>query len=343
MKQVAYLKYGSTENFSLQEKSDEIPTEGFVRIRVRASGVNFADILARKGLYPAAPPLPAVVGYEVSGIIDAIGEGISEEWLGKAVLALCKFGGYADTVYVPLAQVFLKPEKLSFEQAAALPVNYLTAWQLLVVMGSLSKEETLLIHNAGGGVGLAALQITQKIGARVIGTASENKHDFLKLQGIAHCVDYRKDNWADQVLKITQNKGVELIIDPLGAKSWKKSYQLLRPTGRLGMYGISEVSSKKGWRFFRLISEVLSMPKFKPLGLLDGNKATFGVNLANLWDESEKVKNWMNAILEGVELGWVNPIVDATFPLEKVGEAHTYIENRKNKGKVILVCNPTQL
>ena len=337
MQQVAILKYGSVEHLSLIEKLDEIPLENQVRIRVKASGVNFADILARKGMYPAAPPLPSVVGYEVSGSIDAVGENVSEEWLGKAVIALCHFQGYADTVYVPLQQIFLKPERLTFEQAAALPVNYLTAWQLLVVVGSLSKEETILIQNVGGGVGLAALQIAKHIGAKTIGTASQNKHDFLKTQGLDHAVDYRKPNWSKMVMQHTQNKGVELIIDPLGSKSWKESYALLRSTGRMGIFGISEVTIGGGWRFFKLLKEVLTMPKFKPLDLMDKNKSVFGVNLGNLWDESEKVALWMNAILKGVEEGWINPTVDTTFPLSKVGEAHTYIENRKNKGKVVLV------
>ena len=196
MRQIFIDGSGGPEKLVVREAPDPQAAPDTLRIRVRASGINFADILARKGLYPDAPKLPCVVGYEVSGTVDAVGDGVDAAWIGKDVFALTRFGGYADVVVVPLRQVFEKPALLTHEQAAAIPVNYLTAWQLLVTMGALSKHDTVLIHNAGGGVGLAAIDIARQIGARIIGTASSGKHAFLKQRGLHEAIDYRTQDYA---------------------------------------------------------------------------------------------------------------------------------------------------
>jgi len=334
MKQIIISKSGGPGVLHLEEKPDPKPSKGEMLIRVRAAGVNFADILARKGLYPDAPKAPCVVGYEVSGIVEAIGEGVDASWIGKPVLALTRFGGYADLICVPERQVFEKSEKISFDQAAAIPVNYLTAWQLIIAMGGLQPNETVLVHNAGGGVGLAALDIIKHVGAAAIGTASARKHDFLSKRGYDHLIDYRSKDWTVELRKITNGKGVELILDPLGGGNWKKSCQALRPTGRLGMFGVSSIT--EGGKLFGMIKFLFSLPKFSPLSLMNKNRGVFGVNVGHLWDEPEKVNAWFRILLKGVEEGWVRPHVDRTFKFKEAGEAHQYIEDRKNIGKVIL-------
>ena len=167
MKQIFIVGHGGPDKLQLRESPDPHPARGEIRIRVKASGVNFADILARQGLYPDAPKLPCVIGYEVSGTVDATGSGVDPSWIGRDVFALTRFGGYSDVVIVAEKQAFAKPASLSHEQAAAILVNYLTAWQLLVVMGALKPEETVLVHNAGGGVGLAAIDIARHLGATI--------------------------------------------------------------------------------------------------------------------------------------------------------------------------------
>jgi len=338
MKSIVITKSGGTEVLQIQKKEDPIPTTNEMLIQVKAAGINFADILARKGIYPDAPPIPCVVGYEVSGIVKQIGTDVNESWLGKSVMALTRFGGYSDLVVAPEIQVFEKPEDLTFEQAAAIPVNYLTAYQLLVVMGGLKSNETVLIHNVGGGVGLAALDIAKKIGAVVYGTASAHKHQYLEKRWIDHTIDYRKEDWLKEIGRLTNGRGVELIIDPLGGQHWKKSYQALRGTGRLGMFGLSNASTGlKMPSRLKLFKTVLQIPWFHPIGMMNANKGVFGVNLGHLWHEPEKVRDWMNEILNGVHERWVHPHVDKIFPFEKVGAAQGYIEARKNIGKVILV------
>lgn len=336
MKQSFIVRHGGASMLQVRESADPVPQRNEVRIRVRAAGVNFADILARQGLYPDAPKIPCVVGYEVAGIVDATGPGAKPDWIGHEVFALTRFGGYADTVVVPETQIFDKPATLTFEQAAALPVNYLTAWQLLVVVGSLAPTDTVLIHNAGGGVGLAAIDIARHIGAHIIGTASHHKHAFLQQRGAHDTIDYRTQDWLREVRRLTKDRGVELAIDPLGGSHWKKSYSALRHTGRLGMFGIS-AATESGWIGpLRLAKVAMTMPLFHPISLLNQNRSVFGVNMGHLWHESEKIRAWMMTLLAGVTAGWVRPHVDRSFPLDQAGQAHTYLENRQNIGKVVL-------
>jgi synaptic vesicle membrane protein VAT-1 len=336
MKQMFIVGHGGPEKLQLRESADPSPAAGEIRIRVKASGINFADILARQGLYPDAPKIPCVVGYEVSGVVDRVGAGVNQSWVDRDVFALTRFCGYSDLLIVPEKQVFPKPASLSHEQAAAIPVNYLTAWQLLVVMGSLKCEETVLVHNAGGGVGLAAIDISRHIGATIYGTASSGKHAFLKQRGLHEAVDYRKQDWAVELDRLTNGKGVALIIDPLGGNHWKKSYKALRSTGRLGMFGISTATTSKLVGPLRLVPVALGTPFFHPLALMNANKSVFGVNLGHMWHETDMVVAWMETLVKGVADGWVRPHVDKSFPLAEAGAAQTYIEERKNTGKVVL-------
>jgi NADPH:quinone reductase-like Zn-dependent oxidoreductase len=342
MKQLIYKKTGGYDVLQVQEVADISPKNDELLVQVKASGLNFADILARKGQYPDGPSTPCVMGYEVAGVVTAVGTNISTEWIGKEVVGLCRFKGQAEQVVLKEQQVYLKPKRLTFEEAAAIPVNYLTAWVLMVTMGALTTDESILIHNAGGGVGIAALDIAKHIGAKTYGTASERKHAFLSKRGLHHPIDYRNKDWYEELMDLTQGKGVDLIIDPLGGKEWKRSYKALRATGRLGMFGISVASTNTTGGLaakLSLIKTVLSMPKFSPLSLLDKNRGVFGVNLGHLWHEPEKASRWMNDLLQGVEDGWVNPHVDKTFRLEEAEFAHRYLEERKNIGKVVFTMD----
>jgi len=337
MRQVVTTTTGDVDVLKVQEKPDPRPGPGEVLIRVKAAGLNFADILSRQGLYPDSPPKPCVMGYEVSGVIEGAGDGVENEWIGKAVVAMTRFGGQSDLVVVNATQLFEKPQKLSFEEAAAIPVNYLTAYALIVVMGSLHEGESILIHNAGGGVGLAALEIAKKIGALTFGTASPSKHQFLTERGLDHAIDYRGQDWLPILKDLTQGRGVDLILDPIGGAHWKKSYAALRHTGRLGMFGVSTASANGLTGKLKLVKAALQMPLFHPLGMLNKNRGVFGLNLGHMWHEPDKVRVWMEEILKGVDEGWIKPHVDRSFTFDQAGEAHKYLEQRKNIGKVMLV------
>jgi len=340
MRQVWIPKAGPPEVLELREARDPIPKQGELRIRVAAAGVNFADVMGRLGLYPDLPPMPVVPGYEVAGRIDAVGDGVESDWVGRDVLAMTRFGGYADAVCVPEAQVSTRPPGMTAEEGAALPVNYLTAWQLLFVMGSLHAGETMLVHSAGGGVGIAATQLAKYVGARVFGTASAGKHDRLKALGVDACIDYTREDFEARVRELTHGRGVELILDAVGGASFMKSYRSLAPTGRLGMFGMSAAAAGKSRSLLRALGPALRTLRlrFKARRLIDQNKGVFGVNVGHLWDEGDRVASWMERLLALYVEGVVRPVVDRSFPLERAAEAHHYIQDRKNFGKVLLTA-----
>lgn len=337
MRQIVTTGTGDIGVLKVQQKPDPTPRDDQVVIRVRAAGLNFADILSRQGLYPDSPPKPCVMGYEVSGVVEAAGKNVNSSFEGKSVAAMTRFGGQSELVAVKATQIFEKPERLTFEQASAIPVNYLTAYALLVVMGSLHAGESVLIHNAGGGVGLAAIEIAKKIGAVTYGTASPRKHKFLAERGLDHAIDYRTQDWLPVLQDLTKGRGVDLVIDPIGGAHWKKSYAALRHTGRLGMFGVSSMSANGLAGKIKMLKAAIQTPRFHPFRLLNKNRGVFGLNLGHMWHEPEKVAVWMRDLLRGVEEEWINPYVDRTFSFEEAGAAHRYLEERKNIGKVVLV------
>lgn len=337
MRQVVIPRYGPPEVLEVREAPDPEPRAGEVRIRVGAAGINFADVAARMGLYPDAPKLPMVVGYEVAGRVDAVGAGAEGLAVGDEVLAMTRFGGYADVVCAPLATVLKRPAGMTVEEGAALPVVYLTAWHAMVVMGNLRKGERVLIHSAGGGVGTAALQIAKIIGAETYGTASAGKHEALKKMGLDHAIDYTKEDFEEAVRRLTGGKGVHLVLDPVGGKSWKKGYRLLAPTGRLCCFGYSEMTRGRTTRsILKVVKEVATLPRWSALTLMNDNRGVFGVNMGHLWSETALLREELAAILAHYQAGRLKPVVDRAFPFEKAADAHAFIQARKNLGKVLL-------
>ena len=339
MRQIWITKAGPPEVLEVKEAPDPEPKAGEVRIRVEATGVNFADIMGRLGIYPDLPPMPVVPGYEVSGRIDAVGAGVDGNWAGRDVLAVTRFGGYADTVCVPTNQIFARPANMSALEGAAIPVNYFTAWQLIVVMGGLKAGETVLVHSAGGGVGIAATQIAKHIGARVIGTASASKHAELRALGVDDLIDYRTEDFEARTREITNGRGVELILDAVGGESWKKGYRVLAPTGRLGMFGLSAAATGKNRNVLSMLSAVVQMPwvQFNPLSLMNANKGVFGVNLGHMWGEIDRQRAWADRLWELWAQGAIKPKIARSFRFNEAPQAHHFIQDRGNIGKVVLV------
>jgi NADPH:quinone reductase-like Zn-dependent oxidoreductase len=339
MRQIWISKAGPPETLLLKEAPDPNPGAGEARIRVEASGINFADVMGRMGLYPDLPKIPVVPGYEVAGRVDAVGEGVDPSWVGRNVFALTRFGGYADVVCAPTGRIFARPEGMSAEEGAAIPVNYLTAWQLIVVMGGLKAGETMLVHSAGGGVGVAATQIAKHLGAKVIGTASASKHQELRALGVDHLIDYRTEDFEKRAREITQGRGVELILDAVGGESLKKGYRLLAPTGRLGIFGASSAARSKSGGMLGMVSMLAGTPwlQFNPLSLMNANKGVFGVNLGHMWDDGDRTAGWMDQLMRLWERGAIKPRIARTFSFAEAPAAHHFIQDRSNLGKVLLI------
>ncbi len=336
MRQAVVPRHGPPGVFEIREGPDPSPAGSELRIRVRAAGVNFADILARLGLYPDAPKPPVVVGYEVAGSVDAIGSDVRGFSRGDRVLAITRFGGYSDVVVVPAAHCFHFPDRLSDAEAAAVPVNYLTAALALYRMAALSPNETVLVHNAGGGTGIAATQLARLRRARVIGTASAMKHDALRSLGVEHAIDYQHANVRDEVLRITRGRGVDVVLDPIGGRSFTDSYRLLAPLGRLVVFGLSAAAPGERRSWVRAARAWISTPRFNPLSLINRNRGVLGLHVGHLWDERSQVAPLVEMILDELRAERLRPIVAKTFPLDRVADAHRYIQSRSNIGKVVL-------
>jgi synaptic vesicle membrane protein VAT-1 len=335
MRQAVITRHGGADVFEMRESPDPVPRDGEIRIRVRAAGINFADILARIGIYPDAPKPPVVVGYEVAGVVDAVGNGVTTPYEGDRVVALTRFGGYADCVVVPASQASRFPDSLSDAEAAAVPVTYLTAAIALYRMAALTAGETVLVHNAGGGLGIAATQLARLRRATVIGTASAVKHDALRTFGVDHAIDYRTADVEAEVKRITKGRGVDIILDPLGGPSFGVSYRMLAPLGRLVLLGISSMASEQrsAWRVLR---SWWAMKSFDPLSLINRNRGVFGLNVGHLWDERRQLQPLMELLMSELSAGRLEPVVAKTFPLERAADAHRFIQNRSNIGKVVL-------
>jgi NADPH:quinone reductase-like Zn-dependent oxidoreductase len=342
MRAVVITKHGGPEVLQVQEMPDPPVGPGEVRITVKAAGINFADTVARVGLYPDAPSVPCVVGYEVAGEVESVGEGVEDHKPGDRVLAGTRFKGYAELVTVPSEMVYSLPKKLSFEQGAAFPVNYATAQAGLVTMGGLEQGDRALIHAAAGGVGIAAIQIAKLRGAEVFGTASPSKHDAIREQGVDHAIDYRSQDFAEEVMRITDGEGVDVILDALGPTSARKGYRILRAGGCLILYGASEVSTGEKRNLVAagraaLKAPFATLPWWKSIGVMNENKGMFGLNMLHWWDQEGSLDRVLQPLLPQLEKGDLQPVVAEAFPFEQAPDAHRFIAERRNIGKVVLV------
>ena len=340
MRAVLISRHGPPEVLRIEERPDPPVGAGEVRIAVRAAGINFADLMARSGVYPDAPKPPCVVGYEVAGEIETVGEGVDSFSVGDRVIAGTRFGGYAELVSVPVAQVVALPEALSFEQGAAFTVTYTTAWAALIIMGGLRGGDRVLIHAAAGGVGIAATQVAKRVGAEIFGTASAAKHDAIRAQGVDHAIDYRSEDFAAEAMRITGGTGLDLIIDAIGPSSFRKDYGILRPGGRLVMYGLSEVQTGERRDIPAVLRGLVrmplaTMPWWKSLSIMNENKGVFGLNMLTWWDD-EGLDRVLEPLAEGLEGGDYEPVVAESFSFERAADAHRFIAERRNVGKVVL-------
>lgn len=331
MKAVVITKHGGPSVLKVEEKPDPMLSAGEIRVDVAAAGINFADVMARLGFYPDAPKTPCVVGYEVAGTVTEVGAGVDGFAVGQRILGSTKFGGYASEVVIPVNCAFALPDRLSFEQGAAIPVNYATAWAGLVDYGNLQPGQRVLIHSAGGGVGIAATQIAKRIGAEIYGTASAGKHSRVLELGVDHCLDYNQSGWERDLPKF------DLVLDAVGGRSFRRSYSLLRGGGRLIAYGASSVVSGERRNPIAALKAVASMPRFNLIKQTGESKSVIGLNMLTLWNEHGSLEKWIKPLQEMLDDGTIDPVIAGTFSFEEAGAAQTMITERRNIGKVLLV------
>ena len=343
MRAVVQTRVGGPEVLEARDWPEPELGERDVKIAVRFAGVNHADIIARAGLYPPAPKPPCVLGYEVSGVVEAVGPAVTEVQVGQRVMAGTRFGGQAEVVVVPEKAVLPLPDRLSFEQGAAFVVSYATAYAALYVLGGLRDGERVLIHAAGGGVGMAATQLARNAGAEVFGTASASKHEAIRRQGVQHPIDYRTSDFAAEIQGILggRRRCLDLVIDALGPPSFRKDYRLLRPGGRLVIYGLSDAFDERGRNLRGLLASLLRMPTatmpwWNLARMLNTNRSVGTLNLLSWWDADGHLDRLIRPLLVDLEAGRVEPVVSEVFPFSRAGDAHRALAERRNIGKVLL-------
>jgi len=341
MRAVVVRRYGPPEVLEVQQIPDPQPKPGEVLIRVRAIGVNFADLLQRMGLYPGAPKPPFVPGLEIAGVVEKIAYGTRQgegERLepGDAVTAITHFHAYAEWIVVPEKEVYRLPPGMRFEEGAAISVNYLTAYHSMFVMGNLQPGDRVLIHGAAGGVGIAAVQLARARGLVTFGTAGPTKQEYLRKIGVDHAIDYEKSDIVEVVRKFAPD-GIEMVMDPIGGKSLTRSQRCLGPTGRLVIYGFADAAGSRGRRsLVRGLTALAQTPRFHPLKLMSRNLAVIGVSLGQLGSRGALLRRELEEVFRLYAEGKIKPVIAKIFPLDQANRAHQFLHDRKNIGKVIL-------
>ena len=332
MRAVVITKHGPPEVLQVQERPDPACGPSQVRVQVGAAGLNFAEVMARQGLYPDAPKPPCVVGYEVAGTVAEVGDGVTDVAVGDRVIAGTEFGGHAEQVVVGSGEIIPLPDALSFEQGAAIPVNYSTAWAALVSYGNVQPGERVLIHAAAGGVGIAATQIGKLRGVEIWGTSSPSKHAAIKGFGVDHPVDYTEDGWERDLPPF------DLVMDALGGASFNRSYGMLRAGGRLVAFGASVVVSGDRKNLLKAAPQALRMVRgFNLIEQMSASKAVIGLNMLSLWKDRGSLEPWVTPLRGLLADGSLQPVVHEAVPFERAADAHRIIQERRNVGKVVLV------
>ena len=326
---------GSLARLRLQQEPLQPLAEGDVRIDVKAVGLNFADIFALAGLYSATPKGPFIPGLELSGIIRGVGPAVTDFHRGNRVVGLTRFGAYSDTVDVNPSYVVPLPDDWDFAVGAAYLVQTLTAYYALRALGDLQPGQHVLVHSAAGGVGLRALAICRALGASTIATVSTpEKKAFLEEQGYED-VFVRTRHLAQQLSETLRGRPLDLVLDGIGGKVQKISYDALAPTGRLVVFGAAEFTpGRRRPHYVKMLWRYLQRPRYDALELINDNKSIHGFNLIWLWQEQGLLLRALEE-LRGVDLP--APHVGHRFPFEQAPQGVEALRNGKTIGKVVLL------
>lgn len=338
MQAIHLVRYGNSENaFEIREINRPEPSENEVCIKVEAFGINFADVVARRGLYPDAPKNPAILGYDVAGTVDAIGANVSHVNLGDRVTALTRFGGYAQYATTMSEGVARIPEHLGFAEATVLSTQGCTAYFCAIDKVTLHKGDIVLIHAAAGGVGSILVQIALSKGCIVIGTASCSKRAFLKELGVHYIIDYTKENLSDQLRKLNLYQKINVVFDSIGGYTFKQGMKALAPGGSMISFGAAEQIDGNKTNKLKALKAALGFGIFSPIQLLMKSQSIIGVNMLRIADHQPKIfQECLNGVIAMYESGIIKPNVNKVFKATEIAQAHDYLESRQSIGKIAL-------
>ncbi|WP_281974911.1 quinone oxidoreductase family protein [Halobacillus litoralis] len=322
MKAIQFKEYGNPS--VLENIEMELPeiNEGEVLLRVTAIGVNYADTARREGAYVIPTPLPFIPGAEVAGVVEEVGKGTNRFKKGDRVVTLIGSGGYAEYVTTKESSLIPLPDGVNDETAVALPLQGLTAYHLLTTMGRLEKGETVLVHAAAGGVGSLAVQLAKQFGAgNVIATASsEEKLQLAKDLGADHTVNYTSEHWGDEVMKITDGKGVDIALEMAGGDIFHETVKCMRAFGRVVVYGVASGNQAEMY----------------PSGLMNRNLSVIGFFLPQIMRKPVLFEKSLDHLLKMVNTGELKLTIGGVYKLEEAAHVHEIMQNRKTKGKLVL-------
>lgn len=334
MRAVLLRKSGPPESLRVEEHPDPTPKPGEVLIRVKAIGVNFADVMARQGLYPEAPRRPYVPGYETSGDVAALGEGVTELRVGQRVLAYHLSGGYAEMVAAPADQVFPIADSIAYQSAVVLPLNYGTAYCALYRTGPVEPGMRVFIHAAAGGVGMAAVDFCRREGLEITGSAGSHlKRARLITEGVRHVVSSRRLHVDRLTRRLYDGPGYDIILDSVGGRRIRWDLRSLRPGGRVVSLGVGGMS---GRGLLGALHFLLRTPRFSYLDLLRPSLAIHGLNMRWMLGDRRLMRSVMGDLIAKMEAGEIRPHPGRVMTLDEVGEAHRVLQSRGVVGKVVL-------
>jgi NADPH2:quinone reductase len=315
----------------------EVPTPkikpGEVLIKVEGFGLNFADVMARQGLYADAPPMPSILGYDVAGIITEVAADVTHVRVGDRVTAMTRFGGYAEYVAAMGMGTSKIAANVPVGEATALTTQYCTAYFAAAEAVNLHEGDRVLIHSAAGGVGTALLQYAKYKNCEIFATAgSDAKIKMLNEAGVHHAINYATDDFEKEIQRITGGQGVDVIFDAVGGSYVKKGFRTLAPGGRIICYGASDISDKN---IFGKIGTLLGFGFYHPLQFMNTSKALIGLNMLRIADNKPaSLKRCLDNVVKLYEEGVFKPQVGRVFPVSQLGEAHAFLESRRSTGKI---------
>ena len=333
---------GGYDRLKLETCAMPVPGRDQVRIEVRAIGVNYADTIVRMGLYASAKEYvgwPITPGFEVSGVVAAVGAGVTDLAVGTEVFAVTRFGGYSSQVVVDRGRVFRRPPALSFEQAAALPAVYMTAWYALFELAHPRPGQRVLVHSAAGGVGSALVQMAKLVGCEVTGVVGKSaKVAAVKTLGADHVIDKSTQDLWREAERIAPD-GYDLVLDANGVSTLGASYKHLRRAGKLVVYGFHSMMPKTGGKpnWPMLAIDYVRTPRFNPMDMTNNSHSVLAFNLSYLFDRVELLHEAMAQIVGWLETGKIAPPTVTTYPLAEVARAHADIESGQTIGKLVLL------
>ncbi len=337
MKAVVLTKTGNSEKaFEIRDVDQPKPKSGEVLIKVEGFGLNFADVMARLGLYKAAPPLPSILGYDVVGTVVELGQGVSNLKVGQRVLALTRFGGYAEYAVTDAKGVIPISDHMPVGEAVAMATQYCTAYYCTHEVMNLHKGDHVLIHAAAGGVGIGLVQLAKYKGCKTFGTASTKKIDFLKEQGVDYPIDYTKKDFEKVIIEKIGEKKLDAVFDSIGGKSVKKGFNLLGTTGRIVCYGASTMSDTKG-NIFKKLKIARGFGKYSPISLIGGSKSVIGVNMLPIADNKPDIyQSCLHNLMDLYNQKIIKPYVGGDFKVNDIAKAHQFLESRDSIGKIVV-------